>query len=108
MRAGLITFHFAHHYGAQLQALATMKAIQGLGHDCEIIDYRLPHTTRTNQLFKKSGSVRGMASDAHTALHYAAFKRRFDRFEAFVTEEMSLSSRRYTSVEQLRSAPAGI
>ena len=105
MRAGLMTFHFAHHYGAQLQALATMKAIQGLGHDCEIIDYRLPHTTRTNQLFKKSGSVRGMASDAHTALHYAAFKRRFDRFEAFVTEEMSLSSRRYTSVEQLRSAP---
>ena len=54
MRTGLITFHFAHHYGAQLQALATMRAIQSLGHDCEIIDYRLPHTTRTNQLFKKS------------------------------------------------------
>ena len=50
MRTGLITFHFAHHYGAQLQALATMRAIQSLGHDCEIIDYRLPHTTRTNQL----------------------------------------------------------
>ena len=28
MRTGLITFHFAHHYGAQLQALATMRAIQ--------------------------------------------------------------------------------
>ena len=28
MRAGLITFHFAHHYGAQLQAYATMRAIQ--------------------------------------------------------------------------------
>ena len=53
MRTGLITFHFAHHYGAQLQALATMRAIQSLGHDCEIIDYRLPHTTRTNQLFQK-------------------------------------------------------
>ena len=61
MRTGLITFHFAHHYGAQLQAYATMRAIQGLGHDCEIIDYRLPHTTRTNQLFKKGGGVRGMA-----------------------------------------------
>lgn len=91
MRTGLITFHFAHHYGAQLQALATMRAIQSLGHDCEIIDYRLPHTTRTNQLFKKSGGVRGMASDAHTALHYGAFQRRFRRFEAFVAEEMSLS-----------------
>ena len=37
MRAGLITFHFAHHYGAQLQALATMKAIQSLGHDLSLI-----------------------------------------------------------------------
>ena len=105
MRTGLITFHFAHHYGAQLQALATMRAIQSLGHDCEIIDYRLPHTTRTNQLFKKSGGVRGMASDAHTALHYGAFQRRFRRFEAFVAEEMALSSRRYTAFEQLRADP---
>ncbi len=56
MRTGLITFHFAHHYGAQLQALATMRAIQSLGHDCEIIDYRLPHTTRTNQLFKRAAA----------------------------------------------------
>ncbi len=93
MRTGLITFHFAHHYGAQLQALATMRAIQSLGHDCEIIDYRLPHTTRTNQLFKKSGGVRGMASDAHTALHYGAFQRRFRRFEAFVAEEMPHTTR---------------
>lgn len=105
MRTGLITFHFAHHYGAQLQAYATMRAIQGLGHDCEIIDYRLPHTTRTNQLFKKGGGVRGMASDAHTALHYGAFQRRFTRFEAFVAEQMELSPERYTAFDQLRAAP---
>mgnify|MGYP002796341934 FL=1 len=105
MRTGLITFHFAHHYGAQLQALATMKAIQRLGHECQIIDYRLPHTTRTNQLFKKSTSVRDMASDAHTALHYTAFQRRFQRFEAFVAEEMELSPQRYTDFRQLQDAP---
>ena len=105
MRTGLITFHFAHHYGAQLQAYATMRAIQGLGHDCEIIDYRLPHTTRTNQLFKRGGGVRGMASDAHTALHYGAFQRRFQRFEAFVAEQMALSPERYTDFAQLQAAP---
>ena len=105
MRTGLITFHFAHHYGAQLQALATMKAIQGLGHECKIIDYRLPHTTRTNQIFKKSRAVRDMASDAHTALHYAAFQRRFQRFEDFVAQEMELSPQRYTSFAQLREGP---
>ena len=37
LNTGLITFHFAHHYGAQLQAFATMRALQGLGFTCEII-----------------------------------------------------------------------
>ena len=105
MRTGLITFHFAHHYGAQLQALATMKAIQGLGHSCQIIDYRLPHTIRSSQLFKKHLAVRDLAADAHTALHYAAFQRRYQRFEDFVAQEMDLSPRRYTSVDELRQAP---
>ncbi len=105
MKTGLITFHFAHHYGAQLQAYATMRAIQGLGHDCEIIDFRLPHTTRTNELFKRSASVRALASDAHTALHYGAFKARYDRFNAFVEEQMNLSPRRYTSFQELKNNP---
>ncbi len=105
MRAGLITFHFAHHYGAQLQAYATMRAVQSLGAECEIIDYRLPHTTRTNQLFKHTRAVRDIASDAHTALHYAAFRRRYERFEAFVATQMALSPRRYTSVAELEDDP---
>ena len=105
MRTGLITFHFAHHYGAQLQALATMKAIQGPGHDCQIIDYRLPHTTRTNQLFKKSRAVRDMASDAHTALHYSAFQRRFPRVWAFFAGGKRLSPPRGTPPFPHRGGP---
>ena len=105
IHTGLITFHFAHHYGAQLQAYATMRAVQELGHGCEIIDYRLPHTTRTNQLYKQGGGVRGLASNAHTTLHYPAFKARHDRFEAFVAEQMKLSPRRYTSYEELCADP---
>ena len=105
MRTGLITFHFAHHYGAQLQAYATMQAIRELGHDCRIIDFRLPHTTRTNELFRKADSARALVANAHTAIHYGAFKRRYDRFEAFVAEQMALSPRRYTADEELRREP---
>ena len=105
MKAGLITFHFAHHYGAQLQAYATMRAVEKLGVDCEIIDYRLPHTTRTNRLFKEGHSVRSLASNAHTTLHYTRFKNRCDRFERFVQEEMKLSAGRYTSIEELWKNP---
>ena len=105
MHTGLITFHFAHHYGAQLQAYATMRAIQELGHDCQVIDFRLPHTTQSSALFQKPNSVRALASNVHTALHYGPMKRRYDRFEAFVAEQMALSPRRYTSVEELRRDP---
>ena len=105
MKAGLITFHFAHHYGAQLQAYATMRAVEKLGVECEIIDYRLPHTTRTNRLFKDGHSVRAAVSNAHTALHYSSFKSRCDRFEAFVAEEMKLSPRRYTTLAELKEDP---
>ena len=105
MHTGLITFHFAHHYGAQIQAYATMRAIRELGHDCQIIDFRLPHTTETNHLFKKPDSVRALASNVHTALHYGSMKRRHDRFEAFVAEQMDLSPKQYTSDEELRREP---
>ena len=105
MRTGLITFHFAHHYGAQIQAYATMRAIQELGHDCQVIDFRLPHTTSSSALFKKPDSLRALASNVHTALHYKAMKQRYDRFEAFAAEQMELSSKRYTSDEELRRDP---
>lgn len=102
---GLITFHFAHHYGAQLQAYATMRAIQGLGFSCEIIDYRLPHTTQTNHLWKAPHSARDILSNTHTMLHYPAFQTRFRRFEDFVSQHMALSPKRYLSFDALEADP---
>lgn len=105
MRAGLITFHFAHHYGAQLQAYATMRAVHSLGVECQIIDYRLPHTVGTNRVFKGGRSLRDLAANGHTALHYPAFQRRFRRFEDFVAREMDLTPRRYASAQELAADP---
>lgn len=102
---GLITFHFAHHYGAQLQAYALMAAVEKLGSPCRIIDYRLPHTVRTNRLFRSGKSPVALAANAHTLLHYPAMKARFDRFEAFVAENMRLTGRRYFTNEELAEYP---
>lgn len=41
MKIGLVTVHKAPNYGANLQAYATWKFIQNLGHDCEILDLAL-------------------------------------------------------------------
>ena len=42
MRVGILTFHEIYNPGAFFQAYATMKAVQNLGHDAQIIDYTSP------------------------------------------------------------------
>ena len=39
MKIGILTYHRSINYGAQLQAFALQKYIEGLGHECLIIDY---------------------------------------------------------------------
>ncbi|MGI6498825.1 MAG: polysaccharide pyruvyl transferase family protein [Oscillospiraceae bacterium] len=103
--AGLITFHFANHYGAQLQAYATRYAVEQLGARCEVIDYRLPHTTQTNHLYQKGRSPKTLLTNGHTLLHRRALSRRQERFAAFVAEQMQCGPRRYESIEALEAAP---
>ena len=40
MKIGIITFHRAVNYGAVLQAYALQHALEGLGAQAEILDYR--------------------------------------------------------------------
>ncbi len=106
MKTGLITFHHAHHYGAQLQAYALMKAIMSTGADCEIINYVRDDTIEGSSLFKKGLSIRAMLSNANTFMNYRKLKRRFVRFESFVNENMRLSSKFYGSYKELiKNAP---
>lgn len=105
MKVGLITFHYAHHYGAQLQAYALRKTVEKLGYPCEIIDYVRPDTTDGNRLFKKGASLRALLSNCHTLLHYGAFKRRSDRFNAFARDCMNCGAQRYTTIEALMEDP---
>lgn len=101
MRTGLLTFHHAHHYGAQLQAFALMKEIQSMGTDCEIINYVRPDTTEGNRLFKSDLSARALLSNANTVINYGRLKKRYARFESFVHDDMKLSKKSYNSYEEL-------
>ncbi|MBE5919037.1 MAG: polysaccharide pyruvyl transferase family protein [Pseudobutyrivibrio ruminis] len=40
MKVGILTFHAVQNYGAMLQAYALSETINGMGHSCEVIDYR--------------------------------------------------------------------
>ena len=40
MNVKVITRHGPSNYGSILQAIATVKAVESLGHTCQIIDYQ--------------------------------------------------------------------
>lgn len=105
MNVGLITIHRTHHYGAQLQAYATMRAVESLGYPCTVIDYLPPEEKEKGELYRSWSSPRGAAANLHTTLHHRELQNRYDRFEAFVQDNMRLTSRRYTSFEELKNDP---
>ncbi|WP_298033331.1 polysaccharide pyruvyl transferase family protein [uncultured Dysosmobacter sp.] len=100
MKTGLVTFYHIHHYGALLQAAATERAVESLGHECEIIDY---FVNQDNSLFRRPTGLGSAAADAHTALHYPALQARYQRFEKFSQDHLRISPRRYESLEELRT-----
>jgi len=100
LKTGLVTFYHIHHYGALLQAAATERATEMLGHECEIIDY---FVNQDNALFRKPTGLGSAAADVHTALHYKALSLRYQRFEKFSGDHLRISSHRFESLEELKS-----
>lgn len=50
MRIGILTLHNAHNYGAALQCFALREYLQSLGHDVQVIDYRIPAVEKLYRL----------------------------------------------------------
>lgn len=107
MKIGLVTFYYAHHYGAQLQAYALMKSITSSSEtaDCDIIDYVRPDTIIASNVFQPIRSVRGVVRSLHSALHYPALQRRYTRFNQFIKDHMHLSKEVYRTPESVLAAP---
>lgn len=82
MKAGILTFHNAHNYGAALQVLATQTWMTRKGYDCEVINYRIAKIDRT---------------------YAATSSKRKKRFEAFMQKNLKLSPL-YTTLDGLQAA----
>ena len=90
-RVGVLTFHMAHNYGAMLQAYALPKALNKLGVDCEIIDYRFSYIDswsrieRLNDLIATYGLLRGVKGYIRRLVQREywgnTMRHKFDRFE---------------------------
>lgn len=96
MKIGIITFHFPVNYGAVLQTFALSNALESLGHEVEVIDYRPKYHT------KKYGY-----SWRYCGLHLSNFilpglKKRFDLFRI---NNLKLSDKIYSTIEDLKGNP---
>ena len=95
MSLGILTFHFAHNYGAVLQAYSLYSYLSSLGQEVEIIDYRPKSMVDEYSLSPfKAASKRDAV---RRALDYSRVKGQHALFESFINNDLKLSSVAKTS-----------
>lgn len=109
-KVGTLTFHIAHNYGAMLQAYALPKAVESLGHRCEIIHYCFPyiykwgHVVRFSDLRETHGLIGGTLRFIKRLLkgtYNPALQK--NKFEHFIYRTMPLSKTAYRSATELKN-----
>ena len=104
-KVGIITFHASHNYGSMLQAYALQQTVLGMGCECEIINFR---TERQREFYRPIFSRGSFVDRLKRSLFYApyllAWKKKQQLFERFLKEKYRLSSKEYSTLEELEAA----
>ncbi|ODA39136.1 polysaccharide pyruvyl transferase family protein [Desulfosporosinus sp. BG] len=120
MKVGIITFQFAWNCGAVLQCVALQNAIEKMGHDVVIIDYRPTYKTYKYQKYQDpfknaldvmkgnngaNGVLRAVKSFVRTVLDWkpnSGRSRQREGFQTFCNQHFHLT-REYCSLEDIRN-----
>jgi hypothetical protein len=106
MKTALLTFHNAINYGAALQVFSAQKAIQDLGHTCDVIDYVNSHRKNSYNMFYHAKEEIKNKNLKKAMIYYIGsifMYKRTKKFERFYRENLNLTSTIYHSSEELRS-----
>lgn len=108
MRVGILTFHASHNYGSMLQAYALQQVVMGLGHECEIINFRTKRQRKYYQPFWNEYPMVDMlkAFIRFPSLSIDAY-RKYILFERFLTDNLKLSAVEYTTWSELEQGAQG-
>ena len=97
MNIKVITRHAPSNYGSLLQSIATVKVIEGLGCQCEIIDYQRPDEIGLSevltQLRRKNGYRNPLKKLAYIAVRYPIEKFAQVRFDKMRKKYLKMTSR---------------
>lgn len=83
MKIGLMTIHHAYNFGAMLQAYATYKVINEMGHDVEFIDYDNETFAGERKIFLPCNSVGNIFRNFRSLLQFKQLKHRVEKYETF-------------------------
>lgn len=111
VKVATLTFHVAHNYGAMLQAYALEKAINRLGYDCCVLDYRFPYIDRWNGIRTRKdlcklhgyalGTMKYVSRCAKGYYKKANAREARKKFNSFMHNEMKLSRKIYETADSL-------
>lgn len=108
MKAGIITMHKVPNYGSHLQAYALQEAVNDMGYDAELIDYKYPneyHIARDKDLTKKKlslgGFIKSVFKSPITIFNKIIFARQRKLFHDFEDKFFKLSCT-YKSQEEIK------
>lgn len=109
MNVKVITRHAPSNYGSLLQSIATVRVIEGMGHECEIIDYQRPDERGLmgvlTQLSQKEGYGNPLKRLAYVALRYPIEKYAQVKFDAMRKKYLKMTERcsSHGDLERLRA-----
>jgi len=99
-KIGIITFHRAVNYGALLQAYALEKAIEKLGAQCEIIDYRTSNIEK--YYYRKVSADLKPKQFIKKVLFLSQQKKRNRQFDEFTRKYLTMTKEVYSSKDKLK------
>lgn len=103
-KVGIVTIHKINNYGAVLQAYALNRQIRALGHEAKTIDFRTYRVAESYKLFLPLETKMDLVRNAQALLFAAKLRKRKQRFDRFLAEEVPMTEQAWYSNEELRGA----
>ena len=103
MKIGIYTIHACNNFGAVLQAYATARYLNELGHKAELVNVVTPDEEKRMQFLTTRKSIKGFLLNLYSITN-PSIRRKIDNFHRF-REKMPVSKRYQSYSEIINSTP---
>jgi hypothetical protein len=107
MKVAIITLHRVFNYGSVLQAYATQKVIESLGHEAEVIDYITEQRTNRILFLSVPDFIKKdfLHKYTYTMLKSISVLMKKASFGRFINQNIKLTKQKYITAQDLKKDP---